>query len=86
MLKGPPARISGELAAAETVGFGMGRDGSQKVEEVKDDLGAGVGVDADGDEGGEGVAGKVGVLFADLEQLVGLPGDDSAGESAPAPF
>lgn len=39
----------------------MGRNGSHEVEEGEDDLGAGVRVDAEGDEGRKGVSRKLGI-------------------------
>lgn len=59
VLESPPSSIAGKLAASETVGFAMGRNGSKKIEEVVNDAGAGIGVDTQGNEGREGVEGVV---------------------------
>lgn len=107
MLECPPAGIPRELSSSETVGFAMSCDCGEKVEEIEDDLAAGVRIDTDGNECGEGVGSKLRVyrtvsiflykrlargidafrtLFADLEELISFPGNNSSRKSAPAPF
>lgn len=96
MLKGPPSGIPRQLPASQTIGFAVRRDGGEKVEKVEDDFGTSIGVDTDGDEGRERVAGQIRIwvllsarlphiplawartLFADFEQLVGLPCNHAA--------
>ena len=50
MLKRPPASVSGKLATSQAIGFPMGRNGSQKIEEVQNNTGACIGIAADRNE------------------------------------
>ena len=103
MLECPPACHPRQFSAAHAIGLASSCHGGQKVEEIDYDLVAGFRVDAEGNEGVEGVPGKVGVCMlrqwiagngstakltrlANAKQLVGVPCDDAAGQSTPAPF
>jgi hypothetical protein len=59
MFERPPAGISRQLPATEAILLGVGSNGSQEIEEIGDDFRASVRVDADWDEGVEGIAGEV---------------------------
>ena len=59
MLKRPPSSVSGKLAASQTIGLSMGRNGSQKVEEVENNIGTCIGIAADRNESRESVAGHI---------------------------
>lgn len=50
VLESPPSCITGKFAASKTVGFAMRSNGSQKIEEVVDNAGAGIGVDTQRNE------------------------------------
>lgn len=62
MFEGPPSSVSRQFSASEAVGFAVGCNGGHEIEEGKDDLGAGVRVNTERDEGRESVSGKLGIL------------------------
>lgn len=82
----------------------MRRNRCEKVEEIEDNFGASITVDADWDESRKSIAGPIRIydlfsgfvfhqivvdartLFANLEQLISFPSNDTARQSAPTPF
>lgn len=62
--KGPPSGHARQLPPAHAIALASRSYGSKQIEEVEDDLFAGLGLDAEWNKGVEGVPSKVGVCGA----------------------